>query len=301
MSDALQNGFAAFLRLERRFSEHSIAAYLADVQRFGQYLADHHPSSSQLITASSQQVEQFLLYLNDLGITANTQARTLAGIKAFYKYLLIDEQITDYPLQLIDAPKLQRKLPDILLPNEIESICAAIDHSTPQGMRNRAIIETLYASGLRVSELTALRLSGLLLEQGLLRIWGKGKRERLVPIHAAAAAHLSQYMSHVRVHTAVQSEAEDVVFLNNRGSALSREMVFLIVQKAAKQAHINKKVSPHTFRHSFATHLYEGGADLRAIQVMLGHKAITTTEIYAKVDVQYLRDTLVQFHPRAGK
>lgn len=289
--------FAAFLRLELNFSEHSILAYTADVRRFAEFLKQQYPNIS-LEKIDHTHVEQYLYYLNELGINTNSQARTLSGIKAFYKYLLADEVIAEHPLQLIDAPKLHRKIPDVLTVQEIDQLCAAIDHSTPEGIRNRAIIETLYGCGLRVSELTGLLISSLHLEASLIRIIGKGNRERLVPINEQAAKHIGFYMQSVRQQMSIKIAGEDTVFLNRRGSPLSRVMVFLVVKGAAEKAGIDKNVSPHTLRHSFATHLYEGGADLRAIQDMLGHESITTTEIYTKVDNQYLRDTLIQFHPR---
>lgn len=289
--------FAAFLRLELNFSEHSILAYTADVRRFAEFLSQQYPDIS-LEKIEHIHVEQYLYCLNELGINTNSQARTLSGIKAFYKYLLADEVITEHPLLLVDAPKLHRKIPDVLTVQEVDQLCAAIDHSTPEGIRNRAIIETLYGCGLRVSELTGLLVSSLHLEASLIRVIGKGNRERLVPINEQAAKHIGFYMQSVRQQMAIKIAGEDTVFLNRRGSPLSRVMVFLVVKGAAEKAGITKNVSPHTLRHSFATHLYEGGADLRAIQDMLGHESITTTEIYTKVDNQYLRDTLIQFHPR---
>ena len=278
---SLLKGFAAFLHLERNFSEHSIAAYTADVKRFADYLNQQHTDIA-IEAIEPIHCEEYLYYLNELGIDRNSQARTLSGLKTFYKYLITDEVITEHPLQTIDAPKLHRKIPDVLTVEEIEQLCATIDHSTPEGVRNRAIIETMYGCGLRVSELTDLN-------------------ERLVPINEQAIKHIMFYLQTIRQHLTIKASGEDTVFLNRRGSPLSRVMVFLVVKEAAQKAGITKNVSPHTLRHSFATHLYEGGADLRAIQDMLGHESITTTEIYTKVDNQYLRDTLIQFHPRNNR
>lgn len=297
---SLLKSFAAFLHLERNFSEHSIAAYTADVKRFTDYLNQQYPDVA-VEAIDHTHCEAYLFYLNELGIDRNSQARTLSGLKTFYKYLIVDEVITEHPLQIIDAPKLHRKIPDVLTVEEIEQLCATIDHSTPEGVRNRAIIETMYGCGLRVSELTDLNLSGLHFEAGLIRVIGKNNRERLVPINEQATKHIMFYLQTIRQHLTIKASGEDTVFLNRRGSPLSRVMVFLVVKEAAQKAGIAKNVSPHTLRHSFATHLYEGGADLRAIQDMLGHESITTTEIYTKVDNQYLRDTLIQFHPRNNR
>lgn len=297
---SLLKGFVAFLRLEHNFSEHSIVAYTTDVKRFADYLHQHCPDIA-IEAIDHTHCEVYLYYLNELGINRNSQARTLSGLKTFYKYLITNEVITENPLQIIDAPELHRKIPDVLTVQEIERLCATIDHSTPEGVRNRAMIETMYGCGLRVSELTTLSLSGLHFDAGLIRVIGKNNSERLVPINEQAIKHIMFYLQTIRQHLTIKIDGEDTVFLNRRGSPLSRVMVFLVVKEAAQKAVLTKNVSPHTLRHSFATHLYEGGADLRAIQDMLGHKSIITTEIYTKVDTQYLRDTLIQFHPRNNR
>ncbi|HEY6082134.1 MAG TPA: site-specific tyrosine recombinase, partial [Chitinophagaceae bacterium] len=233
-----------------------------------------------------------------LGMTATSQARIISGLKGFYKYLLLEDIIKTDPTQLLEGPKLQRKLPDILSVEEIKQIIGAIDLSKPEGGRNRAIIETMYSSGLRVSEAANLKISCLHLDIGFIRVTGKGNKERLVPIGEDAIKQIKIYKENIRIHIPVKKNQEDILFLNRRGGQLSRVMIFMIIKELAKKAGIEKIISPHTFRHSFATHLVEGGADLRAVQEMLGHESITTTEIYTHLDREYLRDTLQRFHPR---
>ncbi|TAF92586.1 MAG: site-specific tyrosine recombinase XerD [Bacteroidetes bacterium] len=289
-------GFKAYLQLERSLSDHSVEAYLQDVQKLTQYLqVQNLPLAPADI--SYQLLQQFVIWFSELGVAATTQARVISGIKAFYKYCLLEQIVSTNPTQLLEAPKTKRALPDTLALQEIEQILATIDVSTPEGTRNRAMLETLYSSGLRVSELVNLQLSHIFWEEGFLRIIGKGNKERIVPIGRVALQEIERYKNHVRVHIAVQKGQEDVVFLNRRGRALTRVMVFLIIKEAVTKAGIHKTISPHTFRHSFATHLVEGGADLRAVQEMLGHESITTTEIYTHLDRKFLQQTLEKYHP----
>jgi integrase/recombinase XerD len=291
-------GFRAYLRLERGLSDHSIEAYLLDVRKLVSFLELHEldipPRDIQ-----QQQLEDFLVWLNALGLEARSQARVLSGIKTFYKYLHTEEVLKDDPTELLEGPKLGRYIPEVLTYEEIQALLATIDLSTDHGLRNRAMLEILYASGLRVSELIQLPLSNIQWQMGFLRIIGKGNKERLVPIGEEALKHLRFYLEGVRRHASnIKPDARHLVFLNRRGGGLSRVMVFNIVKACAKAAGITKKVSPHTFRHSFATHLIEGGADLRAVQDMLGHESILTTEIYTHLDSDFLRETILQFHPR---
>ena len=243
-------------------------------------------------------IQEFLMYLNNFGLNEQSQARILSGIKSFYKFLILENIVSKNPSALIEAPKLSRKLPDTLSYAEIQQILNAIDLSTPEGMRNRAMIETLYSSGLRVTELINLTRANLFLDVDFIKVTGKGDKERLVPIGSEAKKYIEMYTNEVRVHIDIKKGFENTLFLNRRGKNLSRVMVFYVIKDAVQKAGIQKTVSPHTFRHSFATHLVEGGADLRAVQEMLGHASITTTEIYTHLDQSYLRDTIFQFHPR---
>ena len=291
------DAFQDYLKLERSMSKNTLDAYLSDVNKLSQYLALNQ--SSQLPhQLNGQDIEQFLAYLYDLNVAPHTQARILSGIKAFYKFLLLQNELEQDPTQLISSPKLSRKLPDVLTVNEIEKMCEAIDHSTPEGMRNRSIIETLYSSGLRVSELTDLTINNLYFDIGFIKVLGKGNKQRFVPIGSAAIKHLNLYLDHVRSQQKIAKGNENFVYLNRRGKQLTRVMIYTIVKKLAAAAGIQKKVSPHTFRHSFATHLVEGGADLRAVQEMLGHESITTTEIYTHMDMTYLKQVITEYHPR---
>ncbi|MDX1476529.1 MAG: site-specific tyrosine recombinase XerD [Saprospiraceae bacterium] len=291
-------GFEMFLKLERSLSPHSVEAYLRDVGHLQAFL-DEHGLEVGPDAVTSVHVEGFLQYIADLGLSARTQSRILSGLRAFYRFAFLEELIETDPLALIEGPRLDRTLPAVLSFAEIEAMISAIDLSHPQGTRNRAIIETLYACGLRVSELISLRRSHLFTDIGMLKVTGKGDKERLVPIGAEAIKHIRLYLEGDRrgmLH--VQPGYEDHLFLNRRGRGLSRVMVFKIVKDLARKAGIDKEVSPHTFRHSFATHLVEGGADLRAVQEMLGHASITTTEIYTHLNAEYLRETILSFHPR---
>ena len=290
--------FVNYLKLERSLSGNSIEAYAHDVELLRQYLEISKLSVSPL-ALTTRHLQDFLQYINELGMSAYSQARVLSGVKAFYKYLLFEELIDNDPATLIEGPKIGRKLPDTLSYHEIEKLLGAIDLSSQEGGRNRAMLEVLYSSGLRVSELVDLKRSNVYFDIGFLRVTGKGDKERLVPIGRDAIKYLKIYLEEIRVLLAVQKGFESYVFLNRRGKKLSRVMVFTIIKNLVKKTGLNKVVSPHTFRHSFATHLIEGGADLRAVQEMLGHESITTTEIYTHLDRDYLRQVIQEFHPRS--
>jgi integrase/recombinase XerD len=287
--------FRGWLTLERGLSGNTLEAYLRDMGKLAAFL---EPEQVAPLQVDRHHLENYLIASGELGIGPRSQARWLSAVRSFYRYLILDDQTDQDPSTLIDGPKLPRKLPDTLSVEEVRSILEGIDLSSPEGARNRAMLEVLYGCGLRVSELTELRWSQCFLDAGFLRIIGKGDKERLVPIGGEASKQLADYVEHIRVHVPVQTGEEDLVFLNRRGKRLSRVMVFKIVKSAVAAAGISKTVSPHTFRHSFATHLVEGGADLRAVQDMLGHASITTTEIYTHLDRSYLRDTLAMHHPR---
>ena len=291
-------GFKTYLRLERSLSANTVDAYLHDVAKLTQYL-DSHKINKSPVDIATDDLKGFIVWVNLLGMLPPTQARVLSGLKAFFRFLLMDDQISSDPSSLIESPRLSRKLPDTLSLIEINKLIAAIDLSKTEGSRNKAMLEVLYGCGLRVSELCKLRLSNLFLDVDFIKITGKGNKERLVPIGTVAIKFLNLYIKESRIHLRIKPGNEDYVFLNNRGNPLSRVMVFLIVKKLAEEIGLNKSISPHTFRHSFATHLVEGGADLRAVQEMLGHKNITTTEIYTHLDRDYLRETIIQYHPRS--
>ncbi len=295
-------GFETYLLLERSLSENSIEAYKYDVDKLYQYFVQTNQEKTPEQVKLSD-LESFIIYINKIGIGEFTQARIISGVKAFYKFLMMEDMIDKDPSELLEGPKLRRKIPDVLSYQEISSIFDHMDVSDESkgGHRNRAILETLYACGIRVSELVNLRLSNYFPEEGFLRVIGKGDKERIVPIGSSAINQISQYVQHTRKTLSIANGHEDYVFLNRRGKKLSRVMVFLVIKKAVEVAGINKVVSPHTFRHSFATHLVEGGADLRVVQDMLGHESITTTEIYTHLDRTYLRDTLLRFHPSYNK
>jgi len=291
-------GFKSYLRLERSLSANTIEAYLHDVDKLQQFFISK-AVKKELKTISSNDLKDFLVWVNELGMLPPTQARVLSGLKAFFKYLVLENIISIDPSALTESPKTSRKLPDTLNILEINSMIEAIDLSKPEGMRNKAMLEILYGCGLRVSELTGLKISNLYLDIDFIKILGKGNKERLVPIGSDAIKFLRLFIDDIRIHIAVKPGKEDFVFLNKRGNPISRVMVFLIIKDLAEKAGIKKNISPHTFRHSFATHLIEGGADLRAVQEMLGHESITTTEIYTHLDRDYLRETIIQFHPRS--
>ena len=300
MWEPYKRGFKAFLQLERSLSENSVIAYLADIDKLTAFLEANQlkksPSELEL-----QDLQQFIKWIAELGITATSQARIISGIKTFYKYCLLEDISTVDPTTLLEAPKLKRALPDVLSFQEIEQIIGQIDLSTAEGTRNKAILETLYSCGLRVSELVNLKLSQLFLDVEFIRVIGKGNKERLIPIGSSAIKYIKIYLQTIRNHQAIKPGEEDIVFLNRRGNRLTRVMIFLIIKDLVKKAGIKKSISPHTFRHSFATHLVEHGADLRAVQEMLGHESITTTEIYTHMDREFLRKTLEQYHPGFGK
>ena len=296
MWDDQKNGFRAYLQLEKSLSSNSIEAYLHDIEKLLQFLQLHKylktPAELEL-----KDLQQFVKWIAELNMTASSQARIISGLKAFYKYCLLEKIAVKDPTILLSSPKLKRTLPDTLSFAEIESIMGQIDLSKPEGVRNRALIETMYSCGLRVSEVVALKLSNLYLDIGFIKVTGKGDKERLVPIGRDAVKHINIYRENIRIHIAIKKGEEDILFLNRRGAHMTRVMIFLVIKALARQAGIIKNISPHTFRHSFATHLVEGGADLRAVQEMLGHESITTTEIYTHLDRDYLRDTLQSFHP----
>jgi integrase/recombinase XerD len=288
-------GFQAYLKLEKGLSANSIEAYSRDIEKLEQY-AETLSLKPDSIALSD--LRQFIAWVNELGMLPSSQARVLSGVKSFYKYLLIEDIIKNDPAELLESPKKQRKLPVTLSYQDIEKLIAAIDLSKPEGPRNKAIIEVLYSCGLRVSELTELKLSNLYLDIEFIKVFGKGSKERLVPIGNEAINALKIWIEQVRVHIPIKKGEEDIVFLNRRGSGLSRVYVFLLIKQLAELAGIKKTISPHTLRHSFATHLVEGGADLRAVQEMLGHESITTTEIYTHLDREYLKEVITSYHPR---
>ncbi len=290
-------GFNSFLKLEKSLARNSVDAYLHDVRLFEQYSVGIGKTNPESITQND--VKDFIRFIVEIGFAATSQSRIISGIRAFYHYLLMEELIRKNPLQFIKSPKNPRKIPDTLQYIEINELIAQLDLSLAAGVRDKAIIETLYSCGLRVSELTELKISNLYLDIEFIKIVGKGNKERLVPIGSEAIKQIEIYRDQVRKLIEVKKGFEDHLFLNRRGSRISRITVFTTLKKLALKAGIKKSISPHTLRHSFATHLLEGGADLRAIQQMLGHESITTTEIYAHADQDYLRETILQFHPRS--
>jgi len=290
--------FRNYLKLERSLSSNSIHAYLSDISKLRQFF-EIKERATLPAKVSPQDLADFLAFINELGMSAYSQARVVSGIKAFFRFLVCEEVIDKNPSSLIETPRLSRKLPDTLDLPEIEALFGAIDLSKPEGQRNRTMLETLYSSGLRVSELTALKISNIYDDAGFLRILGKGNKERLVPVGKSALKQIRIYRDEVRVHIPIQNGFEDYLFLNRRGKPVSRVMVFYIIKDLASQIGLQKNISPHTFRHSFATHLIEGGADLRAVQEMLGHESITTTEIYTHLDYDYLKQVITLYHPRS--
>lgn len=293
-----KKGFKNYLKLERSLSKNSIEAYLRDIDKITQFLEVVGQKIGPL-NIQAQNLKDLIQWINELGMLATSQARLISGIKAFFKYLILEDLIKQDPSALIEAPKTRRKLPDVLTILEIEALMSVLDLSKPENVRNKAMLEVLYGSGLRVSELINLRISNYYPEVEFLKITGKGNKERLVPIGSSAIKYISIYLNEVRNHISIQKGNEDFVFLNRRGTKLSRVMVFLLIKDLAQKIGLQKTISPHTFRHSFATHLIEGGADLRAVQEMLGHESITTTEIYTHLDRDYLMQTIQQFHPRS--
>jgi integrase/recombinase XerD len=291
-------GFKAYLQLERSLSKNSVEAYVHDVIKLTQFL-DASSLNLPPDKVELRHLQDFLRWITELGMTARTQARVISGMKGFYKYLLLENLISMDPTEMLESPKIGKKLPSIMNIGEIDMLLNAIDLSKPSGERNRAMLETLYGCGLRVTELVELKISCLFFNEGFLKIIGKGNKERLVPLGSVAQKRLTMYLDLIRPHIALKRGNEDFVFLNRRGNKLTRVMVFTIIKDLVKKTGLKKNISPHTFRHSFATHLVEGGADLRAVQEMLGHESITTTEIYTHLDREYLRSTILQYHPRA--
>lgn len=296
MWDSHKKGYKAWLQLEKSLSDHSVSAYLTDLEKLTQFLQSAELKlSPKEITL--KHLQKFTAFLNELGMTATSQARIISGIRSFFDYCVTENIVENDPTLLLEAPKTRRKLPDTLSVDEVEQIISSIDLSTPEGVRNKAIFETMYSCGLRVSEVVNLKISQFYPDLGFVRVTGKGDKERLIPIGNTAVKHVKIYVRTVRSHVDIASGQEDILFLNRRGSKLSRVMIFLVLKDLARKAGISKTISPHTLRHSFATHLIEGGADLRAVQEMLGHESITTTEIYTHLDRDYLRTTMQQFHP----
>lgn len=296
MWEPYKKGFKAWLQLEKSLADNSVEAYLRDIDK----LTDYLQATNKMVTPQELQLndlEKFVQWVAELGMTITSQSRIISGLRSFYAYCYMEQIVTVNPTALLETPKQKRALPDTLSFEEIESIIVQIDLSKPEGGRNKAILETLYSCGLRVTELVNLRISCLHLDIGFVRVIGKGDKERLVPIGSDAIKYINIYKNNIRIHINIKPGQEDFLFLNRRGSKLTRVMIFIMLKALAKKAGIEKTISPHTFRHSFATHLVEGGADLRAVQEMLGHESITTTEIYTHLDREYLRNTLHQFHP----
>ena len=292
-------GFKSYLQLERSLSGNTVEAYQRDIEQLRSFIESTSGEVSP-IGIKTKQLKEFIQEIAELGLSPASQSRMVSGVRSFYKYLLLEDKIETDPSELLELPRIGRKLPDTLSNEEVVAMIESIDLSSSEGERNRAILETLYSSGLRVTELVNLKISNIYFNDGIMRILGKGDKERLVPLGGIAAKRISSYINEVRIHSRIQKGAEDFVFLNNRGNHLSRIMIFNIVKKAAVNAEIKKNISPHTLRHSFATELIQRGADLRAVQDMLGHESITTTEIYMHLDRSHLADALIMFHPRSN-
>ena len=291
-------GFKNYLTIERSLSANSVEAYIRDVKKLADFAKEKKKTELQIERAD---LSEFITKISQSEVAARSQSRIISGIKAFYKYLIMEDYITIDPTELLESPRIGLKLPDTLSIEEIDNLIGAIDLSKEQGERNRTMLEILYSCGLRVTELICLKLSNISFEEGFIKVIGKGDKERLAPIGSTALKYLSIYINQVRNHQKIQKGHEDVVFLNRRGKQLTRVMIFTIIKQLAEKISLKKNISPHTFRHSFATHLIQGGADLRAVQEMLGHESITTTEIYTHLDKEYLKETIIQFHPRAQK
>ena len=289
-------GFESYLTIERSLSANSVDAYIRDVKKLADFAREKEKTEMEI---KRSDLSEFIYNISKSGVATRSQSRIISGIKAFYKYLIMEDYITVDPTELLESPKIGMKLPDTLSVKEIDKLIAAIDLSKAEGERNRAILEILYSCGLRVTELITLKLSNVSFVEGFIKIVGKGNKERLAPIGNTALKYLHIYINEVRNHQKIQKGHEDIVFLNRRGKQLTRVMIFTIIKKLAEKIGLKKNISPHTFRHSFATHLIQGGADLRAVQEMLGHESITTTEIYTHLDKEYLREAIITFHPRA--
>ena len=300
MWDAYIKGFKAYLQLERAMSDNTVEAYLHDVAILANYIGTEE-NGLPLQSIELKHLQTFIGHIHELELSAGTQSRILSGVRSFFGYLVLEDVIKKDPTELLESPKQRTTLPDVQSLEELDQLFHSIDHSTPEGQRNRAILETMYSCGLRVSEVVGLAISNLYLDVGFVRVVGKGNKERLVPIGDTAVNYIKLYREHIRVHVGIKKGNEDILFLNRRGSALSRVMIFMLLKDLTAKAGIKKNVHPHILRHSFATHLVEAGADLRAVQEMMGHKSITTTEIYTHLDRGYLRQTLEKFHPRYGR
>ena len=290
--------FKAYLQVEKSLPANTVLAYTRDVARLMEYVSEKHHLSDPRNVKTSDLVD-FVKTLTEIGLEASTQSRIISGVRSFYNFLILENEIKTDPTELLEMPKIGRKLPDVLSVDEIEALISVIDLSLPNGERNKAIIEMLYGCGLRVSELITLKLSDLFFEENFIKVTGKGNKQRLVPIGGRAIDQVQRYVSQIRVHQKTVKDSEDVLFLNNRGRGLTRAMIFSIVKDLTERAGIHKTISPHTFRHSFATHLVERGADLRSVQEMLGHVSITTTEIYTHIDREFLRKNILKYHPRS--
>lgn len=291
------NGFKGYLRLEKSLSENTLSAYCHDLDLLESFLREKGYSlpPSQVTFAHLQ---EFLGWIKNMAIGPRSQARIISGIRTFYKYMLQEDEVKQNPAELLEMPRMPERLPEVLTIEEIDNLVNAIDLSKPEGQRNKAMLETLYCCGLRVSELVGLKISDVFFEEEFVRVIGKGNKQRIVPLGKSAGKFIKIYLKEVRVHLPVQKNSEDILFLNRGGRKITRVMVFLIIRQLAEKSGLAKSISPHTFRHSFATHLVEGGADLRAVQEMLGHESITTTEIYTHLDREYLRDAIMKYHPR---
>ena len=299
--NSIINGFSAYLKIERSLSDNTVESYIRDVKKLKSFISHNPNEKKNWSTINLEDLQAFLSNIHDLGLSANSQSRIISSLKTFFKYLNIEELIKNNPAELLESPKIGRKLPDTLSVDEINQLIQTIDRSTNLGERNITIIEVLYGCGLRVSELINLKISEIYWEEGFIRVIGKGSKQRLVPLGSVAVKHLKIYLKEIRIKLKINPSAQDIVFLNRRGNKLTRVMIFTIIKQLAEKANIKKNISPHTLRHSFATHLVEGGADLRAVQEMLGHESITTTEIYTHLDRSYLRQAILDHHPLEKK
>ena len=299
--NSIINGFSAYLKIERSLSDNTVESYIRDVKKLESFITHNPNEKKNWSTINLEDLQAFLSNIHDLGLSANSQSRIISSLKTFFKYLNIEELIKNNPADLLESPKIGRKLPDTLSVDEINQLIQTIDRSTNLGERNITIIEVLYGCGLRVSELINLKISEIYWEEGFIRVIGKGSKQRLVPLGSVAVKHLKIYLKEIRIKLKINPSAQDIVFLNRRGNKLTRVMIFTIIKQLAEKANIKKNISPHTLRHSFATHLVEGGADLRAVQEMLGHESITTTEIYTDLDRSYLRQAILDHHPLEKK
>lgn len=292
------DSYRNYLQLEKSLSENTVDAYFKDIKKFTDYLKSNGFSGNPS-EITQEKIREFIDYINELGMSASSQARALSGIKSFFKYLLIQDKIDKDPSSLIETPKIGKKLPVVLSPEEVTNLIAAVDLDSETGYRNRAILEVLYGCGIRVSELVDLRLTNIHFDEGFIKVQGKGNKERLIPLGQKAKDAILLFIEKYRSTINIDKKDENILFLNRRGKKITRVMIFTIIKDLSIKIDLGKRVSPHTFRHSFATHLLEGGADIRAIQDMLGHESITTTELYTHLDKEYLKDTIMRFHPRS--